>query len=604
MIPEKGPFVLLESLSILRSQSVEFRAVFAGAASYKEFEADFTRSCARYDLTSRVTWIGACYGAEKVAKLSEADVFVMPTFYPAEGLPLVLLEAMSFGLPVVATDHAAIPDVVVDGHTGYLVPTRDSCALADKLRLLINTPGLRTRLGRAGRERFLRYFTRERFEEGLLSIFREAESSAALPKARFARADAGKGETGPQNTAARLRLAIFQHQVPEYRIGIFERLAREHDLDVTIYAARYSGQLRGIHCVPLSELRVWQLMLHPVLFSSEFFRKHDVVLCEGRLALAASVTLGLMQRALRLPVVWWTSLWRPDGKIDVPWGPRGFVVRRILRACRSVATYSETAAEAVVRAGVERDHVFIAYNSLDTELLNRVEQDWRSKPEELSAVWAGSGLQGKRVALFVGRLTKGKRIQTLLDAWTLVVERGWQDPPKLLIVGDGEERERIAARINNGRLSETVALLGEIRSYTDVCPYFLASRVFVLPGAGGLAINHALTHGVPAVVAGGDGTERDIIDEGRNGFLVPVGDAQALANRITTLLKSSDSDWMQFSEHARCVIRERAGVHQMIAGLVAAIRFAADQNAPIEARPPNVLRPDETYSSVISSCAE
>ncbi len=64
---------------------------------------------------------------------------------------LVLLEAMQYSLPVVSTPEGAIPDVVDDGVTGFLVPQRDTSALADKLEVLIKDPDLRVKNGSRGK---------------------------------------------------------------------------------------------------------------------------------------------------------------------------------------------------------------------------------------------------------------------------------------------------------------------------------------------------------------------------------------------------------------------------------------------------------------------
>lgn len=87
------------------------------------------------------------------ALLAAADIFVLPSHF--EGLPLSVIEAMLTGLPVVASDIRGPREQVQEGLTGLLVPPRDVPALAAALRLLAGNPALRTRLGRAGRERAL-----------------------------------------------------------------------------------------------------------------------------------------------------------------------------------------------------------------------------------------------------------------------------------------------------------------------------------------------------------------------------------------------------------------------------------------------------------------
>ena len=77
--------------------------------------------------------------------------------------PPVAVEAMMFGLPVVATNWRGLPDIVSDGETGFLVPPKDSTAIANRLNLLIENPDLRAKLGTAGRRRYEEKFTIEKF---------------------------------------------------------------------------------------------------------------------------------------------------------------------------------------------------------------------------------------------------------------------------------------------------------------------------------------------------------------------------------------------------------------------------------------------------------
>ena len=86
-------------------------------------------------------------------------MFCLPTFYEAETFGIVLVEAMSLGLPVVATRWRGIPEIVDDGKTGYLVETHDAAAVAERLEQLQADPALREQLGAAGREKFLSDFT-------------------------------------------------------------------------------------------------------------------------------------------------------------------------------------------------------------------------------------------------------------------------------------------------------------------------------------------------------------------------------------------------------------------------------------------------------------
>ena len=89
-----------------------------------------------------------------------------------EGLGLVFLEAMACGLPVLSTRVSAIPEVVVEGETGLLVPAGDVEELARGIQTLASDADLRARLGRAGRARVREHFGLERMIEETLEVYR------------------------------------------------------------------------------------------------------------------------------------------------------------------------------------------------------------------------------------------------------------------------------------------------------------------------------------------------------------------------------------------------------------------------------------------------
>jgi glycosyltransferase involved in cell wall biosynthesis len=88
--------------------------------------------------------------------LSEADIVWTPSW--SEGGANVVLEAMAAGRPVVASSCGSLPEIIVDGTTGFLIPTEDKAALARQTRVLLDDPGLGNRMGEAGRQRTLKNY--------------------------------------------------------------------------------------------------------------------------------------------------------------------------------------------------------------------------------------------------------------------------------------------------------------------------------------------------------------------------------------------------------------------------------------------------------------
>lgn len=103
------------------------------------------------------TWAGYVGHEQVLAEMCAADLLVMPSL--GEGFPNSLLEAMACGLPVVASSVGAIPEVVVEGETGFLIPPGDDAALAERVTRLATEPELRHRMGAAARQRVHARFT-------------------------------------------------------------------------------------------------------------------------------------------------------------------------------------------------------------------------------------------------------------------------------------------------------------------------------------------------------------------------------------------------------------------------------------------------------------
>jgi glycosyltransferase involved in cell wall biosynthesis len=102
--------------------------------------------------------------------LAAMDVVVLASHH--EGLGTSLLDAMAMARPVVATAVGGIPEIVIEGETGRLVPPRDPVALADALLALVADAALRARLGAAGRKRLLERFSAEAMVERTESVYR------------------------------------------------------------------------------------------------------------------------------------------------------------------------------------------------------------------------------------------------------------------------------------------------------------------------------------------------------------------------------------------------------------------------------------------------
>ena len=120
-----------------------------------------------------VRWIPSCPHQQILAEMAAHDVFVFPSLF--EGFGLVLLEAMAAGLPIITTPHTAGPDLIRDGVEGFIVPIRDSTAIAERLELLHREPARRVEMARKARLR-AHEFSWASYEETLSACVRQVLS--------------------------------------------------------------------------------------------------------------------------------------------------------------------------------------------------------------------------------------------------------------------------------------------------------------------------------------------------------------------------------------------------------------------------------------------
>lgn len=169
LLNSKGIQVLLEAVRLLAERNSAFRLIMAGVwGEDTEARTVFERQIQEGKLAGKIQLVGPVLGNAKSALLNSADIFVLPTL--DDCFPLVLLEAMSCGLPIVSTRVGAIPEIVRDGADGFLVDPRDAVGLAERLKLLLKDAELRERLGQAAHSRHAGDFELRVFERDFVRV--------------------------------------------------------------------------------------------------------------------------------------------------------------------------------------------------------------------------------------------------------------------------------------------------------------------------------------------------------------------------------------------------------------------------------------------------
>jgi glycosyltransferase involved in cell wall biosynthesis len=170
---DKGAGILVEAARLLKARGRKFQVRFVGEFTSDEYRQQLLSRVKALDLEAEIEFCGRQVGDEKWFLYRNADIFCFPTFYPAESFGNVLVEAMMFELPVVATRWRAIPEIVEDGATGFLTEIKDANSVADRLDELIQNKVLRITMGRKGREQYLAKFTVEKYVSGTRDVVLE-----------------------------------------------------------------------------------------------------------------------------------------------------------------------------------------------------------------------------------------------------------------------------------------------------------------------------------------------------------------------------------------------------------------------------------------------
>lgn len=175
LYPVKGHQYLIDSIPAVLSKCPNTSFVFAGRG---ELEAELRGQVHRLGLDARVFFLGLRQDIPRI--LSVIDVFVLPSL--SEGLSMAILEAMIAGKPVVATQVGGNPELVLDGETGFLIPPRDSQALAASLTTLLMNKQQAEQFGERGKRRAERQFSLQNMVCAYQALYDECIRSRVYPR--------------------------------------------------------------------------------------------------------------------------------------------------------------------------------------------------------------------------------------------------------------------------------------------------------------------------------------------------------------------------------------------------------------------------------------
>jgi glycosyltransferase involved in cell wall biosynthesis len=235
LVPFKGFYDLIDACAELARRRIDFVCDIIGDGPLRE---TLEAKVEQLDLAPRVNLLGSLSQGAVLEKLHAADIFALASTTDTQGatdvFPTVILEAMASARPVVSTRLAGIPELVVDGQTGILLPPGDATALAKALEQLMRDPELRLRFGDAGRARIEQHFQIEQTVAPLVQMLERSCSrrpvgdmgvsrSAATESGRSRASRPPSHSSGVAGSEAATEVAYLIDRWPDHELPILER---------------------------------------------------------------------------------------------------------------------------------------------------------------------------------------------------------------------------------------------------------------------------------------------------------------------------------------------------------------------------------------------
>ncbi len=354
------------------------------------------------------------------------------------------------------------------------------------------------------------------------------------------------------------RLGIVQRVLPPYRAAFFDLLAESLSGGVGVFAglarpgesiaagtlerAGYT-RARNFHLFGGPFYLCWQAGLLSWL---EKWDPGALIVVANPRYLSTPSALRWMKHRGRPVIGWGLGSPAPSGALaGLRRSRRGDFLDRV----DALIAYSRRGADEYAALGFPGDKIFVAPNAA-------VRCPTVPPPPRPPAF-----INGRPTVLFVGRLQARKRLDVLLRACAELEKRASTGSalPTLVIVGDGPERaglESLARQIYPS------AEFPGAKHGADLAPYFAAADLFVLPGTGGLAIQQAMSAGLPVLVAQADGTQSELVRP-ENGWVLPPNDDAALANVLAQAL-ADVGRLRRMGEESYRIVAEEVNVERMV----------------------------------------
>ena len=355
------------------------------------------------------------------------------------------------------------------------------------------------------------------------------------------------------------RLALQQRVLPSYRVPFFDMLAQACDGGMSLFAGLpranegiTNGKLQVANYAPAKNIHIFNgsfyLCYQRGLIDWLEHWNPDALIVEANPRYLATSSAVKWMRARGRKVIGWGLGAPPLTPTPLPLGEGQRVRAHFLNQFDALLSYSQRGADEYAALGFPREKIFVAYNAVSPQPLSPL-------PLRLPT------FKDNPIILFVGRLQARKCVDDLLRACAEM-----ESKPRLIIVGDGPERGHLESLAK--QFYPSAEFIGA-KHGVELKPYFMEADLFVLPGTGGLAVQEAMSYGLPIIVAKGDGTQDDLVRES-NGWQIPPDDYAALVRTMRLALSDVKRLRTMGAESYR-IVSEEINLEKMVDVFVQAL---------------------------------
>jgi len=356
------------------------------------------------------------------------------------------------------------------------------------------------------------------------------------------------------------RLAVQQRVLPVYRAAFFDLLAGACAGGLDLFAGEprpdeaiaTTTELRSARLTPARNLHLLGGSLYlcyqrGILDWLDACQPDALILEANPRYLASGSAARWMHRRSR-PVLGWGLGSPPPQGILSALRRDGWL--RSLGRFDALIAYSARGAEQYADLGYPREQIFVAPNAAAPAPKHPLPP----RPDRF---------EDRALVLYVGRLQPRKRLDLLIRACAALPA---DLQPRLRLVGDGPERSALEALA--GEVYPRTEFTGA-RFGAELASHFIAADLFVLPGTGGLAVQEAMSYGLPVIVAQGDGTQDDLVRPA-NGWQVAADDLDTLLRSLHAALEDAPRLRAMGAESYR-MIKEQINLERMVEAFVGAL---------------------------------